>query len=104
MWLVNGKKNIGECRLKKAGGVADSWYESPFCLMLQNSPYLAYSNSNILNSYLNSATPGLLSREGIWLSPIQEVWTNEVHAVSSIQNQSDYGLANQSSQSGENAH
>jgi len=42
-------------------GVADSWYESPFWLMLQNSPYLAYSNSNILNSYLYSATPVLCS-------------------------------------------
>jgi len=38
-------------------GVADSRYESTFCLMLQNSPYLAYSHSEILNSYLYSATP-----------------------------------------------
>ena len=38
-------------------GVADSRYESTFRLMLQNSPYLAYSHSEILNSYLYSATP-----------------------------------------------
>jgi len=38
-------------------GVADSRYESTFRLMLQKSPYLAYSNWEILNSYLYSATP-----------------------------------------------
>ncbi|MBE9184383.1 hypothetical protein IQ270_06525 [Microcoleus sp. LEGE 07076] len=32
-------------------------YESIFRLMLQSSPYLAYSNWEILNSYLYSATP-----------------------------------------------
>jgi mRNA interferase HigB len=38
-------------------GVADSLYESTIRLMLQKSPYLAYSNWEILNSYLYSATP-----------------------------------------------
>lgn len=38
-------------------GVADSRYESTFRLMLQNSLYLAYSNSEICHSYLYSATP-----------------------------------------------
>jgi len=38
-------------------GVADSGYESTFRLMLQNSSYLVYSNWEILNSYLYSATP-----------------------------------------------
>ena len=38
-------------------GIADSGYESTFRLMLQNSSYLVYSNWEILNSYLYSATP-----------------------------------------------
>jgi len=40
---------------KNCAGVADSRYESTFRLMLQNSPYLASSNWEILNSYLYSA-------------------------------------------------
>jgi len=38
-------------------GVADSWYESTFRLMLQNSLYLASSHFENLNSYPYSATP-----------------------------------------------
>lgn len=41
-------------------GVADSRYESTFRLMLQNSLYLAYRNSEIFHSYLYSATPEFL--------------------------------------------
>ncbi|MGB3266232.1 MAG: hypothetical protein WBA89_20005, partial [Microcoleus sp.] len=44
-------------------GVADSKYESTFRLMLQSSAYLAYSNWEILNSYLYSATPDLTSQK-----------------------------------------
>jgi transposase len=38
------------------------------------------------------------------LSSLQEVWTNQVHAVSSIQNQPHYGMANKLAQSWEDAY
>ena len=50
-------------------GVADSGYESTFRLMLQNSPDLAYSNSEIFHSYLYSATPNCF----VGLPPMTEI-------------------------------
>lgn len=69
-------------------------------------PELGEAPSQVLPAYHSEIARRLelFPRERVWLSSLQEVWTNQVHAVSSIQNQSDYGMANQSPKSREDAH